>query len=79
MVIFRDPKNVMISKLVGQKFDHLDLEVVPEVKYTYKVIAREIQKLFGVQWDTDDNHSDALVFRTSYDPGTVVADFKVSM
>ena len=69
-----EPQNMMVSKLVGQQINYLDLEVIPEVQYTFKVVAREIKKLFGVQWDTDDNHSDALVFRTSYDPGRVIKD-----
>ena len=67
-----EPQTPMISKLVGQQVSHLDLEVIPEVQYTFKVVAREIKKLFGVQWDTDDNHSGALVFQTSYDPGTII-------
>jgi hypothetical protein len=57
-----DPQNVMISKLVGQQVSYLDLEVAPNAQYAFKVVARDIKKLFGIQWDTDDNHSGALVF-----------------
>ena len=62
-----EPQNVMVSKIVGPHINHLDLEVDPESEYTFKVVAREVKKLFGIQWDTDDNHSEPEVFRTQYE------------
>ena len=71
-----EPLNIHVSQLVGQTVDHLDIEVLPEVKYTFIVVAREIKKLFGVLWDTDDNHSKRIVFQTSYDPGKLYSELR---
>ena len=62
-----EPQNVMVSKIVDSHINHLDLEVDPETEYTFKVVAREVKTLFGIQWDTDDNHSEPEVFRTQYE------------
>ena len=64
-----NPRNIMVSELVGQNVHFMDLDVSRNVQYTFVVVAREIKKLFGVQWDTDDNHSPPVVFRTSFNPG----------
>ena len=66
----KEPENIMVSNVVGSHINHLDLDVKPETDYTFKVVAREIKKLFGIQWDTDDNHSEPEVFRTRYEQGT---------
>ena len=63
------PRNIMVSELVGQNVHFIDLDVSRDVSYRFVVVAREIKKLFGVQWDTDDNHSPPTVFRTSFNPG----------
>ena len=63
------PRSIMVSELVGQNVHFMDLDVSRNVQYTFVVVAREIKKLFGVQWDTDDNHSPPVVFRTSFNPG----------
>ena len=66
------PKDVKFSRPIGNQIHHLDLEVDPEVEYTFQVIAREIKKVFGMTWDTDDNHSRVTKFRTSYEPGICI-------
>ena len=63
------PRNIMVSELVGENVHFIDLDVSRDISYKFVVVAREIKKLFGVQWDTDDNHSPPVVFRTSFNPG----------
>ena len=64
-----EPQDIIVSNVVDSHTNHLDLDVKPETDYTFKVVAREIKKLFGIQWDTDDNHSDPEIFRTAYEKG----------
>lgn len=65
-----EPNNIMMSNIVDSNTNHLDIDVEPETDYTFKVVAREVKKLFGIQWDTDDNHSEPEVFRTAYEKGS---------
>ena len=66
------PGDIRSSQQVGQQVDYVDVGVTPEVEYKFKVIAREIKKVLGVQFDTDDNHSAVTRFQTHYDPGMMI-------
>ena len=67
--ILQVPKDISYSEQLGQQANHVDLEVIPEVEFSFQVNAREVKKTLGITWDTDDNHSGITKFSTSYEPG----------